>query len=313
MHGEPMSDQITNLSVSVVLCTHNPRMQYLNRTLDSLRAQSLPLSQWEMIVVDNASEASVAQQVSLVWHPRSRVLVEKQLGLTAARRAGIHASSGSILVFVDDDNLLANNYLERVVALFREYPTLGVCGGRIDPEFEDTPPMWTRPYWGLLAIREIEADSMGRLSDDPGILPCGAGMAIRGSVAFEYAGILDRDPDGLALDRRGEVLTSCGDTEIALVAHRSGFDTGVFRSLHVVHIIPASRLTEFYLLRLVKGMAYSETLLAARSSQPKRFKSLRFPWLARISYFLRFSRRRRKFALAMLEGRLAAIRGRSLS
>ena len=42
-------------SVSVVIPTHNPRMDYLPRVLDALRGQTLPHEQWELVVVDNAS------------------------------------------------------------------------------------------------------------------------------------------------------------------------------------------------------------------------------------------------------------------
>ena len=41
--------------ISVVIPTHNPRMDYLRRVLEALRGQTLPREQWEIIVVDNGS------------------------------------------------------------------------------------------------------------------------------------------------------------------------------------------------------------------------------------------------------------------
>lgn len=33
--------------LSVIICTHNPKAEYLQRVLDGLAAQTLPMSQWD--------------------------------------------------------------------------------------------------------------------------------------------------------------------------------------------------------------------------------------------------------------------------
>ena len=42
------------------------------------------------------------------------------------------------IVYVDDDNLLAPDYLAEVVRIAREWPELGAWGGHIEAEFEPT-------------------------------------------------------------------------------------------------------------------------------------------------------------------------------
>ncbi len=42
--------------LSVVLCTYNPRADYLQRVIEGLKAQTLRQSAWELIVVDNNSQ-----------------------------------------------------------------------------------------------------------------------------------------------------------------------------------------------------------------------------------------------------------------
>ena len=44
------------LEVSVVVPTHNPRRDYLERVLEALAEQTLDRSRWEMVVIDNKSE-----------------------------------------------------------------------------------------------------------------------------------------------------------------------------------------------------------------------------------------------------------------
>ncbi|MEM9284228.1 MAG: glycosyltransferase family 2 protein, partial [Verrucomicrobiota bacterium] len=112
------------MRISVVICTHNPRMDYLYRTLDGLRGQSLPTSEWELVIVDNKSNDPLTRRVDLSWHKVSRVVREQNLGLTPARLRGIQETIGDIVVFVDDDNILAESYLSNVLRIHREHPFL---------------------------------------------------------------------------------------------------------------------------------------------------------------------------------------------
>src|ERR1700756_1303835 len=113
------------ISISVVLCTHNPRPDYLRRTLAGIRAQTTPLEKWEFLLIDNASEELLSDPWNISWHPHARHIREDKLGLINARLRGIEESCGDLLVFVDDDNILAPDFLERAEAILDRYPYLG--------------------------------------------------------------------------------------------------------------------------------------------------------------------------------------------
>lgn len=66
--------------LSVILCTHNPRPDYIQRVVAALRAQTLGVDQWELLVVDNASTVPVSSLVDLSWHPHGRHVVEPEWG-----------------------------------------------------------------------------------------------------------------------------------------------------------------------------------------------------------------------------------------
>ena len=51
-----MTAKTANPLLSVVLCTYNPRADYLQRCVHGLKAQTLPRERWEFIVVDNNSQ-----------------------------------------------------------------------------------------------------------------------------------------------------------------------------------------------------------------------------------------------------------------
>src|SRR5689334_5910642 len=135
---------------SVIVCTHNPRPVYLKAVLEALRLQVLPTSDWELLLVDNCSTNPLEDQTDLTWHPRGRVVRENKLGLTHARLRGINESKANLLVFVDDDNVLAADYLQIALQLAGHRPMLGIWSGHIDLDFEVPPPEWTRQYWSFL-------------------------------------------------------------------------------------------------------------------------------------------------------------------
>jgi len=173
-------------NLSVIICTHNPRPDYLRRTLAALQAQSLPAAQWELLLIDNASDRALAGDWDLAWHPRARHVSERELGLTPARLRGIRESAGDLLVLVDDDNVLAADYLAAAAGLFARRADLGVASGRLLPEYETPPPPWFRPYESWIAVRRLDASRWANFFD-PRAEPCGAGMCVRKDVALRYA------------------------------------------------------------------------------------------------------------------------------
>jgi len=247
--------------LSVIICTHNPRSDYLQRVLDALKLQTLPIEQWELLLIDNASSQVLESEIDLSWNSHARHIREEKLGLTPARLRGIREASTEILVFVDDDNVLDLDYLETVIHISKDFPLIGSWGGQTRGEFEVPPPEWTKPYLSYLAIKEFEQDKWSNLLHQDETTPCGAGLCIRKNIAERYAELVQCDPKRLSLGRRGKQLTSGEDSDLALTACDLGFGTGRFTALKLTHLIPANRLEETYLLRLVEGMVYSLTIM----------------------------------------------------
>ena len=101
------------MKISVIVCTYNPKLEYLNRTLEGLKSQTLDCSHWEFLLIDNASSTPVADQTDLSWHPNARIVIEPQLGLTNARLRGFREAGNELVLMVDDDNDLASDFLEK--------------------------------------------------------------------------------------------------------------------------------------------------------------------------------------------------------
>src|SRR5690606_36429772 len=104
-----------------------------------------------------------------------------------ARSAGIAASSGHLIVFVEDDNVLAEAYLVRAMYFADASPRIGVFGGRIVGDFDVPPPPKIRPALPFLALRDL-GDEEIHVSWDarPDFDVPGAGMALRRDVALAF-------------------------------------------------------------------------------------------------------------------------------
>ena len=249
--------------LSVVLCTHNPRADFLTATLAALRRQTLPLDRWELVLVDNASQLSLAASLDLSWHPASRIVIEPKLGLTPARLCGFNSSRGEVLVFVDDDNVLAPTFLAEATALLSTQIEVGVAGGRVVPRFETEPPPWTHEFFGNLALGDhgtvplVSESWKDRPHDYPAFAPVGAGLIARRAALVPYVKLVNLDPHRRAFDRRGRALTSGGDNDLVMTALVSGWRAAYWPQLCLEHIIPPSRLTRAYLARLNFAIARS--------------------------------------------------------
>jgi glycosyltransferase involved in cell wall biosynthesis len=268
--------------VSVVLCTHNPRADFFSRTLDSLRAQDLSLSKWELVIVDNHSGKPVRTYVDLSWHPAARIVDESELGLTPARLRGIAETQGDILVFVDDDNVLQPDYLRVAEKIGIQNPSLGCWGGTSFGEFEEPPPIWAKPYLCYLAIREVTRFTVSaEYSFD--VVPTGAGMCIRRPIAEVYVAQIKGSPLRRELDRKGNSLVSGGDSDLAFTAIDRGLSIGLSPELRLSHLMSKNRLELPYLERLLEGIAASAPLvLYVRGAyRPRRPAGLFHQFLSR--------------------------------
>lgn len=235
---------------SVVICTHNPRKEYLTRTLDALKAQTLPKDKWELLLIDNASQEPMNAKWDLSWHPNASHFREEELGLTPARLRGIKESRGDVLVFVDDDNILEPNYLKCSYEIQCEYSLLGAWGGASIPEFEVAPNPELASFLPCLALRDVPSQKWSNY--DLETVPIGAGMCIRSKVAHKYLADLKNDSLRQFLDRRGDSLMGGGDIDLCLTSFAMGLGTGLFPGLRLSHLIPRARLQREYLYKICK-------------------------------------------------------------
>jgi glycosyltransferase involved in cell wall biosynthesis len=261
-------------SLTVIICTHNPREDYLGRVLEALSRQTLSTSRWELLIVDNASSRPVAETVFISWHPNARILREEKAGLTHARFRGGREARGEVIVFLDDDNVPDADYLERGLSMFAANPMIGCVSGHIRGEYETPPPSWfTGEYESWLAVRSVSQDRFSNFWH-PRSEPCGAGMVVRRSVLISLIREGKATEGGLVMDRSGASLLSGGDVEISHHAMDMGYLVGQVAELKLTHLISSRRAGEEYLFRLYRNICASGQIIASKRAFFSPFKAL---------------------------------------
>jgi glycosyltransferase involved in cell wall biosynthesis len=110
------------MKVSIIIPVFN-REKVLSETLDSILEQSY--HNWECILVDDGSTDNSYEIAAKYAKRDTRFIVDKRpegtlKGANACRNYGIDLSSGQLLMWLDSDDLLLNQYLEKKVKRFEE-------------------------------------------------------------------------------------------------------------------------------------------------------------------------------------------------
>jgi glycosyltransferase involved in cell wall biosynthesis len=241
--------------ISVVISAFTEaRWDDLLRAVASVRAQTAP--PLEVIVVIDGNDRLLERARRRFAGVPGVVVVENDVepGLSGARNAGVVASRGDVIAFIDDDAVAEPEWLERLSAHYRNSLVLGV-GGAIIPRWLTGRPRsfpsefdWVVgcTYRGLPETTQPVRNLIG------------ANMSLRRTV-FEAVGGFRSD-----IGRIGTRPLGCEETELCLRA-TSRWPTGliVYEPLaRVLHTVTPARGTWRYFLGRCYGEGLSKAVVA---------------------------------------------------
>jgi glycosyltransferase involved in cell wall biosynthesis len=124
--------------VSVIIPTYN-YAHFIGEAIESVREQTY--RNFEIIVVDDGSTDGTREVVARF--PEVRYQFQTNQGIAAARNAGMRASQGNYLVFLDADDRLLPHALEAGVNSLREHPECAFVSGHQQMVSADKQPLPT--------------------------------------------------------------------------------------------------------------------------------------------------------------------------
>lgn len=238
-------------SVSIVVPTYN-RANLLRETLASLTQHKHSIQELELLVIDNASTDETKEEVLRFSDAplKPKYIHEAVQGLDHARNRGVYEAMGEIIVYVDDDVLVGERWLDTLIEPWKNHLSrkIGAVGGTVVPVFPEGYPEWMEGWAKPLKHGEIAACL------EAGKYPMGANVAFHRDV-FHRVGKFRTD-----LDRKGKSLLSGGETEF--MRRLRDADWEVWFAPHAVleHQFPRSRMNLAYACRHAFDSARSRVL-----------------------------------------------------
>ena len=239
---------------SLAICTYNGE-KTLPLAVDAiLRQKENDRLLYELLLIDNASTDNT-KDICLAYEKKDRrvkYLYEASPGLSNARKCAATHAAGDWVIYIDDDNILDENWLFELDRCIKTAPKgVGVLNGAVvavpaEPLTEEEK-MRLRTLYRNLACTHIESiDSPA----SPPTIPFGAGMCIKTEALRT---ILNNGWLSLS-GRKGTSLASGEDTELANKCFLQGYSFLYNEKMHMQHLIPQARLSRNYADRLIKGL-----------------------------------------------------------
>jgi len=113
--------------VTIITASYNYE-KYIGETIESVMAQTF--TDWEMLVIDDGSKDNSIEVISeyarkdnrikLITHPNN-----ENKGLVSTLQTGIAKAEGEYIAFVESDDRIKSDYLEKKLKYFEKYPDTG--------------------------------------------------------------------------------------------------------------------------------------------------------------------------------------------
>jgi GT2 family glycosyltransferase len=237
-------------SVSVVICCYTEqRTEQVLAAASSAARQSFA-AQETIVVCDHNPALEAYLRIAL---PGCRVVPNRDdAGLSGARNSGARIAQGDVVVFLDDDAVASEDWLEHLIAPFAD-SRVAVVGGAVEPIWAVERPVWFPDEFGW-----VVGYSHRGVPTQTSIVrnPFGGNMAIRVDVLQAIGGFRS------GIGRVGTRPAGGEETDVCIRLLRA--DPGalvIFEPrARIAHHVPAARTT----LRYFASRCYHEGISMAQ-------------------------------------------------
>ena len=248
--------------LSVIIPTMN-RIQYLRDVVESLNNQTLDKSRYELIIMDESSDLSVKDFVSSLTSQYDldiKYFFHDIPGNHVGRNSGVKKAKGDIIIFLDDDVKVTENYLKSIYQSFAKDPEIALMTGRVLPLYEkEEIPDWLGYFWktldGANYIWEISLmDAGNNFRKINSNLIFGCNFIVRKDIYYFYGGTY---PD--IFSKKNIKYSGSAETLFANKIENDGLKVFYNPEAAVYHRVTPERLTPgyFYRRNFIMGIQHS--------------------------------------------------------
>ena len=250
---------LTECKASVIICTYH-RANLIYQALLSVLYQSIPLTDYEIIIVNNdPKDNKVKEIVSSIQEDQFsgypdlvKYLVCPIPGLSHSRNAGISEARGKVLCFLDDDAIAANDWVENICTAFAEHPQAGVIGGHIylkppEPTPKALKPGWEK-YWSHFVTDNKDYTEVNNWWQ----FPWGANWSARRQALVEIGGFRTQ------YGRRKQNYSGGEEVIAASLIQKIGYKVAILPQAKVDHCVPEERFTQDHVKQTIITSALTQ-------------------------------------------------------
>ena len=243
---------------TIIVCAYNAENR-IKKAIDSIVNQKFYSKLVNcFLLVDNNSKDNTALIMKEYEQNYNNIkyVFERQQGLSFARLAGVRCTKTEWIAFVDDDNILSIDWLERAYNYIIENKNIGAFNGAVVPQVtssldNEQKLVLKAIYKGLACTHLNKHDIDYAQNKHPAKIPFGAGLVIRAESLINMA-----DHGWIKVTgRNGDKLSSGEDTEMCIYVKKMGYEFGYNPYMLIEHMIPTGRLSKEYAIRLWQGFA----------------------------------------------------------
>jgi glycosyltransferase involved in cell wall biosynthesis len=235
------------IKYSIIICSYN-RYELLVETIDSVLSVLGKRNDAEILIIDNNSQdATSSLKEKYSSNKTVKYFLETKQGLSQARNKGMKEANGEILIFLDDDIEIVENYFEISDLIFLD-PSISISGGKVLPFKTDIPYWLPNNFYFLVSIYD-----MGDSSKFVKHL-MGANFAIRRKDALQI-GLFNT-----SLGRNGKILAGNEEIDYQNRASAMGYKINYHPKQNVLHKIN-EKLNANYILTYSKELGKSGRIM----------------------------------------------------
>lgn len=113
--------------ISVIVPVYNTKKEYIEKCIDSILKQTY--QEMEIIIVDDGSEKATAELCDNLSSLDKRIIIKhkKNGGVSSARNLGLQISRGEYVAFVDADDWVEPNFINKLVNAIELNAEVAIC------------------------------------------------------------------------------------------------------------------------------------------------------------------------------------------